>query len=78
MEERRFGYKGYVFEPRSYHVLKGPDNPAGWAPHAWLWRNEWATVETFPLSLPSKIVGTQEEADKIAIQMACQWIDKKG
>lgn len=51
MEPKRFGYKGYVFEPRSYQVLKGPDNPAGWVPHVWLWRDHGDSVETFPLSL---------------------------
>lgn len=77
-EARRFRYKGYIIEPRSEQVREGPNNLAGWVPKVWLERHEGGSVETFPISLPDRIVPAQEEADRIALQLARQWIDANG
>lgn len=75
-EPPKVSYKGYVIELRSYEVLAGPRNPAGWVPNAWLWMLDAEKAEVQPLSLPSQIKATQEEANMIAQGMAQHWIDK--
>lgn len=30
-------YRGYNIRPRSYEVLAGPNDPAGWIPYAEVW-----------------------------------------
>lgn len=74
----RFSHKGYVVEVRSYEVLAGPHNPAGWVPSVWLWSLGGEKAEVQPLSLPSQIKPTREEANVIAQAMARQWIDVRG
>jgi len=79
-ETKRFGYKGYVIEPRSHQILKDwkTRESAGWVPHAWVYREERDTLEVRPIYLKSRVAKTQEAADEIAVPMACQWIDENG
>lgn len=74
-QARRLRYAGYVIEPRSE---QGPNNPAGWVPKVWLNGTREGLWRPSPLSIPSRIVPTQEEADRIALQLARQWIDANG
>lgn len=77
-ESRRFPYRGYIIQLGSEQVREGPNNPAGWVPKVWFERHAGGSVETFPVSLPSRIVATEEEANRIALQLGRQWIDANG
>lgn len=76
-EPRKFRYRRYLVEPRSYEVRQGPNNRAGWVPQALLHLWAGASVELQPISL-DRIVDTQDEANLLALEGARRWIDENG
>ena len=77
-ESKRYGYGGYVIEPRSYEVLdRKTRKSAGWVPSCWLYLDQGGTVEIQQISFPSNKTTNQEDADRVALTGAYQWIEKK-